>query len=83
MILQVKTRKPMEHDWVFAGSGFWQDDVSGERYYLAENGELICVSNFASALLDLPIVSPRDNAELLFEANTDNIPRREHRSDCC
>ncbi len=74
MILHVKTRKPMEHGWVFAGSGFWQDEPSGERYYLAENGELICVSNFSSALLDLPIESPRDNAQLLFEANTDQIP---------
>ena len=74
MILHVKSRKEMSHDWVFAGSGFWVDEPSGERYYLAENGELICVSNFSSALLDLPIDSPRDNAQLLFEANTDQIP---------
>ena len=74
MILNVKTRKPMQYDWVFAGSGFWQDEADGERYYLAEAGELICVSNFSSALLDLPIESPQDNAQLLFEANTDQIP---------
>ncbi len=74
MILNVKTRKPMEQEWVFAGSGFWQDEADGERYYLAEAGELICVSNFSSALLDLPIESSQNNAQLLFEANTDNIP---------
>lgn len=74
MILNMKTRKPMEYDWVFAGSGFWQDEADGERYYLAEAGELICVSNFSSALLDLPIESPQDNSQLLFEANTDQIP---------
>ena len=74
MIRQVKNRQPMEHEWVFAGSGFWQDETTGERFYQAEGGELICLSNFSTAMLDLTVESPRDNAELLYEAWTDNIP---------
>jgi hypothetical protein len=70
----VAAGQPMTHDWVFAGSGFWTDEQSGERYYLAEGGELICVSNFASATLDLPVPSTQTNSELLFAANTERIP---------
>jgi hypothetical protein len=74
LIRNVKTRQPMEHEWVFAGSGFWEDEASGQRYYQAEGGELICLSNFSTATLDLTVESPRDNAELLYEAFTENIP---------
>jgi hypothetical protein len=73
-IRHVRSRKPLEHPWVFAGSGFWESPDTGERYYLAEGGELICVSNFPSALLDLPIESTDTNEELLYEAFTENIP---------
>jgi hypothetical protein len=73
-VRNVRTRKPLEHPWVFAGSGFWESPDTGERYYLAEGGELICVSNFPSALLDLPIESTDANEELLYEAFTENIP---------
>lgn len=76
MIRNVKTGKPMDLEWVFAGSGFWEDTESGEKYYQAEGGELICVSNFSTAMLDLPVESSRDNASLLFEANADQIPAR-------
>ncbi len=69
-----KTGRAMDHPWVFAGSAFWQDPTSGEKFYQAEDGDLICVSNFPSALLDLPIESSQANAELLFEAFTDRIP---------
>jgi len=34
----------------------------------------ICVSNFATATLDLPVPSSQDNAGLLFAAFTENIP---------
>jgi hypothetical protein len=74
MVRDVKTRAPMAHDWVFAGSGFWQDESTGQRFYQAEGGELICLSNFSTATLDLTVESPRDNAALLFEALTENIP---------
>jgi hypothetical protein len=64
----------MTHDWVFAGSGFWTDEETGKRYYMAEQGDLICVSNFTTATLDVPIESSQSNEGLLFEANPDRIP---------
>jgi hypothetical protein len=74
MVRNVQTRAPMEHDWVFAGSGFWRDESTGKQFYQAEGGELICLSNFSTATLDLTVESPRDNAALLFEALTENVP---------
>lgn len=68
------THKELEHSWVFAGSGFWTDEQTGKRYYEAEAGDLICVSNFPSATLDLPIESSQANEGLLFEAYTERIP---------
>ncbi len=75
-VKNVKTDKPLAYPWVFVGSGFWTDEATGERYYYADSGEFICVSNFASALLDLPIQSSQANNELLYVAYTENIPPR-------
>lgn len=69
-----KTDEPMTYDWVFAGSGFWTDEQTGERIYYGDGGDFICVSNFATATLDLPVASPQDNADLLFSALTEKIP---------
>jgi hypothetical protein len=76
-IRDIKTQKAMTHPWVFAGSGFWMDPASGDRTYLAEGGELICVSNFPSAMLDLPVESSQSTDLLGFEAFTENIPPEE------
>ncbi len=73
-IKNVKTKQAMREHWVFAGSGFWTDETTGEQWYYAEGGELICVSNFPSALLDIPIKSSDGADQLLFEAYTENIP---------
>jgi hypothetical protein len=73
-IRNVQTRKTLDSNWVFCGSGFWRDEATGQRYYLADDGDLICVSNFPSAMLDLPLESSQANDALLFEANTDQIP---------
>ncbi len=73
-IRNVKTGEAMTYPWVFAGSGFWADPDTGQKEYLAENGNLICVSNFSDAVLDLPIKSPQENSLLLFEAFTERIP---------
>ena len=42
--------------------------------YLAEDGDLICVSNFISALLDVPVKSSADEAHLVYRPLTENIP---------
>jgi len=71
-----KTKKEMTYNWVFAGSGFFTDEDSGKRYYNADAGDLVCVSNFPTATLDLPIESSQANADLQFEAFTDHIPAK-------
>ncbi|OHB68082.1 MAG: hypothetical protein A2V70_18600 [Planctomycetes bacterium RBG_13_63_9] len=73
-ILNTRTKKAMKHPWVFAGSGFWQDEQTGKKYYQAEGGDFICVSNFPSAMLDLPIQSSQANSELLYRPFTERIP---------
>ncbi len=74
-IRNAQTKEPMKHSWVFAGSGFWKDD-DGNEHYMAEGGELVCVSNFSTAMLDLPVKSSQSNSELLFEPFTEQIPPR-------
>jgi hypothetical protein len=73
-IKHMKTGKPMESDFVFSGSGFWADEETGKRHYQANGGDFICVSNFPTAMLDLPVKSSQANADLLFHANTEKIP---------
>jgi hypothetical protein len=74
MVRSVETGKPMQSNWVFGGSGFYVDEATGEKYYLAEDGDMICVSNFGTAMLDVPIQSSQATGGLLFEAFTENIP---------
>ena len=76
-IKNVKTGKEMQESWVFGGSGFWKDEQTGIEYYKAEGGDFICVSNFPSAMLDLPIESSQSNDELMFQANPERIPPRD------
>jgi hypothetical protein len=75
-IRDIKTRKPLTYEWVFAGSRLFQDPNQPNEppYYLANDGDLICVANFDSAMLDLPVDSSKDNANLSFEAWTERIP---------
>ena len=73
-VLDVQTGQAMAHPWVFAGSGVWEDEMTGQKYYQAEGGDFICVSNFPSAMLDLPIESSQANSELLYQAFTERIP---------
>lgn len=75
-VLNSATKKELAHDWVFAGSQFVPSlEDKDKTYYLAQaTGDVICISNFDSAMLDLPINSPKDNNELAFEAHTELIP---------
>jgi len=68
------TGKAMQRSWVFAGSHFIRDESTGRRAYEADGGDFICVANFSSAALDLPVKSPQENAQLLYEAFTEKIP---------
>jgi hypothetical protein len=73
-VKDIRTGKAMTHPFVFAGSAFWTDAETGKRYYQAEGGDFICVSNFGTAMLDIPVESSQTNAELAFEAFTERIP---------
>ena len=73
-IKHAKTGKEMPFDWVFAGSSFWTDEDTGKAHYSANAGDLICVSNFNTATMDLPVESSQANASLLFTAFTEHIP---------
>ncbi len=73
-IRDIGTKKPMTHPFVFAGSSFWTDEETGKKFYQAEAGDFICVSNFGTAMLDIPVKSSQANTELAFEAFTKRIP---------
>jgi len=76
-VRNAETGDAMTLRWVFAGSRFQSDETTGERLYLADmTGELICVSNFPSAVLDVPVRSTDADASLLFEAFAERIPPR-------
>lgn len=69
-----KTGKALDVDWVFAGSILYEDPVTKKPAYAAEDGDLVTVANFASAILDLPVVSSADDADRSFVAFTEQIP---------
>lgn len=74
-VRDVHTKQAMKSAWIFTGSQIVKDEDTGEQHYYADStGELICVSNFPSAVLDLPIRSSDSNEALLFEAFTEHIP---------
>jgi hypothetical protein len=75
-ITDLKTKKPMTHEWVFAGSRLFKDpdNPDAQPFYLANNGEVIAISNFVDSMLDLPVPVTGDNAQLNFAAATDKIP---------
>ena len=70
----MKSKKALRKRWVFAGSSLWTDPKDNKNYYQGDVGDFICVSNFPTATLDLPISSTSLNDELMFEANTEKIP---------
>lgn len=76
LIRSTRTKAALEADWVFAGSVFWKDPADGQEYYQADGGDLICVSNFPTATLDLPIESSQANDALMFEVFEDRVPPR-------
>ena len=68
------TEETLDTDWVFGGSEIFVDRVDGTQVYYADSGEMVCLSNFPTAMMDVPIKSSDSAEGLLFEANTDAIP---------
>jgi hypothetical protein len=73
-VRNTNTGEALDVDWVFVGSGFWRDPTDGSEHYEADAGDMICVTNFPSAMLDLPIASSDANEELFFEAFNGRVP---------
>ncbi len=71
--------REMTADWVFAGSGFYVETEGpdkGKKYYKAEGGEVICVANFPTAMIDVNEESTSSGeANLLYETWTEASPR--------
>jgi hypothetical protein len=72
-IRNIKTKKALDTNWVFAGSMLVTDD-EGHRSYVADSGELICVLNLQGAMLDLPVRSESAMDSRIFEAFTEHLP---------
>jgi hypothetical protein len=73
-IRDLKTKKALAENWVFAGSELYQDPITKKTIYAADEGDFITVANFGSAILDLPFASSADNANRMFTADPDFIP---------
>jgi hypothetical protein len=73
-IRNLKTHKPLECSWVFAGSRFIEDPETHEKHYAANDGDFISVVNFADSAIDLSFESPKDWSEHVFEPFTEHIP---------
>ncbi len=79
MVLDMNTNKAMTHDWVFGGSREFTDPSTGANYYAGDGGEFICLSNFTTATIDIPVPSSDGFDQLMFAANSENIPELGHR----
>lgn len=69
-----KTGEALARDWVFAGSDLFPDRRTGKMIYAADDGDLITVANFASAILDLPYRSSANDADRTYAANPERVP---------
>ncbi|MEM6692916.1 MAG: YdjY domain-containing protein [Planctomycetota bacterium] len=64
----------LEEDFVFGGSYVWTDPADDRNYYSADAGDFICVSNFTTAMMDVPFASSTSESALVFEPNTKVLP---------
>lgn len=69
-----RSKRTLDHAWVFAGSGFWTEASTGKKRYYGDDGSLICVSNFPTATMDIAVESSKDNNFLEYHANALKVP---------
>lgn len=62
-------------DFVFAGSRLFKQR-DGTNFYMAEEGNLICVANFGDAMIDISVRSSADNTGLMFEPYEERLPNK-------
>jgi hypothetical protein len=75
-VRDAKAKKDLAEDWVFGGSRLVPDpdDKNKPPMYLANHGDLICVCNMDTAMLDLPVRSPKKIEDRVFDAHTERVP---------
>ena len=75
-VRDTKTMKGHSGEWVFVGSRFGPNPEGENKppFYMANHGDLICLCNLETAMLDVPLRSPKAFEERLYEAVTDKIP---------
>ena len=78
-IRNMQTKKPLDVEWVFAGSGFRKDPETGLERYFGDSGDFISVSNLPTATLDLPIQSTKTLESRLFEGVSIRCRRQRRR----
>jgi hypothetical protein len=77
-VREAKGKKALDRDWVFGGSKVVpHPDDRNKSYYLANQGDLVCLCNMETAMLDLPVKSPKKFDQRLYEAHTERIPALE------
>ena len=66
--------RPMTADFVFVGSALFTDPQTGTSQYGAEEGHLICVSNFGDAMIDVREESTGADGAQIYEGWKEKIP---------
>ena len=70
-----KKEVTIPHPWVFAGSKKLVDPCDPTRkFYAANSGDIISISNFPYSMLEMPVEISKDDAFLTYEARTEKIP---------
>lgn len=76
-VRNTKTKKALAEDWVFAGSVFFTDPEEPKKqpiYLATAEGSYVSVANVPTAMLDLPINSPKQLEGRAFAPFTERIP---------
>lgn len=66
--------KPMNAEFVFTGSYHYTIEDTGQKIYAADSGYVICVANFAGALIDVKEASSADDGGQAYEAWPGRVP---------
>jgi hypothetical protein len=75
-IRDTKAQKDLDLDWVFGGSRFYKNvlDENKQEYAADLEGAYIAVANVPTAMLDLPVRSPKGLEERAYGPHTKRIP---------
>jgi hypothetical protein len=73
-VWDAKKKAQLPYGWVFAGSLVIVDPCNGKKFYGANSGDVISISNFPYSMLELPVEVSKDDANLVYDARTERIP---------